>query len=33
MNGKGSKQRPKQVSHQVFSANWDAVFGKKQEKK
>ena len=29
--GKGSKQRPTQISKDSFSVNWDAIFGKKKE--
>jgi hypothetical protein len=29
MAGKGDKRRPAQVSQDTYSANWDAVFGKK----
>lgn len=29
--GKGSKQRPTQVSRETFESNWDAVFKKKTE--
>lgn len=32
MSGKGSKQRPTQISKESFSVNWDAVFGKKEKK-
>ena len=28
---KGSRQRPRQVSGQDFSKNWDAIFSKKKE--
>lgn len=31
MNGKGSQPRPKSVSQQQFSDNWDKVFGKKKK--
>lgn len=27
--GKGSKQRPRNVSKQKFDDNWDRIFGKK----
>lgn len=29
MAGKGSKARPFSVSQEKFAANWDAIFGKK----
>lgn len=28
--GKGSKQRPRQISKSQFDANFDAIFGKKE---
>ena len=31
MSGKGSKQRPTQISKDNFSSNWDVIFGKKKE--
>lgn len=31
--GKGDKPRPKSVSNEVFSANWDAAFGKQKPPK
>lgn len=33
MNGKGSAPRPKTVSQETWSKNWDKIFGKKKEKK
>jgi hypothetical protein len=30
MNGKGSKQRPCQVSREEWQRRWEAAFGKKQ---
>ena len=32
MAGKGSKARPFSVSQEKFAANWDAIFGKKEDK-
>jgi len=29
MSGKGSKQRPCQVSREQFENNWETIFGKK----
>jgi len=31
--GKGSKKRPMQISNEEFEKNFDAIFGKKKEKK
>lgn len=31
MNGKGSQPRPKSISQQQFSDNWDKAFGKKKK--
>jgi len=30
---KGSKARPRQVSHQEYSDNWDKIFGGKKDDK
>lgn len=32
-NGKGSSPRKKQISNEVWSKNWDAIFRKKKVKK
>ena len=32
MSGKGSKQRPTQITKDNFSNNWEAIFGKKEKK-
>lgn len=31
--GKGSKQRPRQISEAEWFSNWERVYGKKDEKK
>jgi hypothetical protein len=31
-NGKGSSQRPRQVSKEQFDSNWDQIFKKQKEK-
>lgn len=33
MAGKGSKQRPLSIPKDQFNANWDAIFGKKDQNK
>lgn len=33
MAGKGSKQRPLSIPKEKFDQNWDAIFGKKDQKK
>jgi hypothetical protein len=30
--GKGSKQRPSQISKEDFNKNWDKIFGNKEKK-
>lgn len=32
MSGKGSKPRPYSVDRKTFDKNWDAIFGKKDNK-
>ena len=32
MSGKGSRPRPYSVDQKTFESNWDAIFGKKNEK-
>lgn len=32
MSGKGSRPRPYSVSQSTFESNWDAIFGKKENK-
>jgi hypothetical protein len=32
MTGKGDKRRPRHVAHEVFSENWDRIFGKEKLK-
>ena len=32
MNGKGDRQRPKQVSDKEYKDNWDKIFNKKVKK-
>lgn len=29
--GKGDKRRPKEITQEQLDANWDAIFGKKEE--
>ena len=31
-NGKGSSPRKKSVSNEIWSKNWEMIFGKKEEK-
>jgi len=31
MSGKGSDQRPRQISDEQFADNWEKIFGKNQE--
>jgi len=33
MSGKGSKQRPRQISEHEWFANWERVYGKKNKNK
>lgn len=33
MNGKGSKQRPREISQEEFAKRWDAIFNKQKEQK
>lgn len=33
MTGKGDKKRPMQISNDQFEKNFEAIFGKKKEKK
>jgi len=32
-NGKGSSQRPRQISKKDYDSNWDRIFNKSKEKK
>lgn len=32
MSGKGSRPRPYSVDQKTFESNWDAIFGKKNDK-